>query len=590
MFDFVYALAIPGEMARFGRQYHGLLKSHMVPSEQTVQLVGKPNMLTIESRSGQELERIAPKGRDWYVQPDGVHGHAIMYTHPMAEMQGPSPDGRDWSGYLIFTPYELIDGFENYFSAPYGATANLAFTPDDNGQGLFIDVRYNRVRVYSPMIWRPRITDRELAWKDVSYEHAGTHSYSLMGASLDGRAYYLGRFPTAQAVKNRMNDIIGWESSEKPAVIKIDLSGGILASGEIDVSIASESQLELPESVSGFSYSEDVRDDKATMYRMPNGSCVAPDKEPLIVYEKSGEWEGPNTDGWMVSRVFIEIRSKSVRKSYIGADFSGNNPSYLSFIWESERNTDGDGDLSAEASYILLDGACQPQYEGDDKTSRVVDVDSHFEKNEQQVRNDIDRARLLGYGEESVFTHHWQRSDTYSEVKISGNEDIVTSDSQTNVTVDLDGKVFFSASGITRFDDTVLTPARKAFYGTADEGHIETYRYVESPPEGVTDLTGKRFAIISVALHNFLHADLSALRVTVSQGTLLSTSNSRVYAVQDGTYSRQVHFGKTFAPGTVDERTYSFDMAGDGRVFIYRAYDPVDKKISDIYPYPIAYV
>lgn len=575
--------SIPSRVVRFGVRHHGLVLTHAIKHPVFTQYQIFFNDVRITTRAGKVIPYpLIPEkvGANRGVQLSAKLGPSCMYMHPSAVMDAEDTDGNDWSGYIVFS---LSDDYSTGRIVGYNENSAFAYTPSHNGLGILIT----------------RISNGSLSIKSkpniIGEQNIGDEYKALNGvggdpifASKTGRELYFAALPTPLKIINEI-DYPDWPSTGAPKAQKVTIGDSIDNDDIIQYSFSVEA---IPVTVSDESTIdgyEIITYKKVTVSSPFVGACVAPADATVNI--NTFEWSHldppPPSGGTSVVKL-IDTYSLSRKKSVIAASISDEGAAdFLSFLFEEYRKTDGGGDAQASGS-VTTGGSCDDELPGGGVriTGTEVTTSTQF----SSVAIDRTRATLDGYGGSSTVELRFDstRSDSYSSRVINGTEPeppIISSDSSDTFTIEMDGAVLFSGSGYSGANQELIyeKPSLPTFHMTAPQGAFFGARLEEYGERK----TGTKFLIVSARVCDYGSRDLRSLMVVLETGTLIKQGD--IFVVNQSSYKAEVFIGKTFGRGVVDSYAHSEVITGLTNYFLCRAYDPVEKKISPVYPYPVFY-
>ena len=576
--------SIPSRVVRFGVRHHGLVLTHAIKHPAFTQYQIFFNDVRITTRAGKVITYpLIPEkvGANRGIQLGAKLGPSCVYMHPNASMQVEDSEGNDWSGYIVFS---LTDDYRTARLVGYNEDSLFAYTPSDNSLGVLIELLSpGRVRIKN----KPLIVGEESIGNTQDVVFDGGVVRAPIFASRTGREIYFGRLPTPLKIINDIN-FPDWPEIGSPKLSKVTISDSFDEGGNVkysasveqtDVTVADESTID------GY---EIITYKKVTVSSPFVGGCFAPADATVKI--DTFEWSYPDSPppgGTSVVKL-IDTYSLSRKKSVIAASISDEGAvDFLSFLFEEYRKTDGGGDAQASGS-VTAGESCDvvPGVLGVRITGTEVTTSTQF----SIVSIDRTRATLEGYGGSSTVELRFDstRSDSYSSSVINGTEPeppIISSDSSDTFTIEMDGAVLFSGSGYSDAKQEPIydKPILPSFYMTAPQGSFFGARLVEAGERK----TGTKYLIVSARVCDYGSRDLSSLMVVIETFSLIKQGDR--FVDNQASYKAEVFIGKTFGRGIIDDYTHYEDITGASNYYLCRAYDPVDKKISPVYPYPVFY-
>jgi len=313
------------------------------------------------------------------------------------------------------------------------------------------------------------------------------------------------------------------------------------------------------------------------------GLCTSPDF--LKVDEET--WSGTDIadapPGMTVVASSVNWRHYTLRKSYIQAAVSDTGSvSYLSYKYEDEYLRTGGGSVTGSGSFTTgPEGECfNPS---DKKVTSTYSTISSTTNLDHSTNTDF---VLEGYGSSStlnISNTSSESSTTIDTLINNSGSPVTTSSNSWTWALRLDGKTLLNGSGlaITNTLTMIGKPQRPDMHFIVPNSGFMSIRMTEDS----TIQSGRRWAIIQAYLADYGSNDMRAIAVVVERGTISVIDDEPVCDLS--TYTSKLYIGKTFARGIVDNYTHEQSFLDE--VFLMRTYDPVDKKVSAIYPYPIAY-
>lgn len=569
--------SIPSRVVRFGVRHHGLVLTHAIKDPVYTQYQFALNGVKIVTRAGKTIPYpLIPEkvGTSRGFQLSSKLGPSCMYMHPNAAMDTEDADGNDWSGYVVFS---LKDDYSGGRILGYSETSLFAYTPSHNGLGFLVtNIRATAFTIKAKPLM---VGERNLE----------TESYSITGvvgepifASKTGRELYFAELPTPLKIINEI-DYPDWDTTGKPRVKKVSISDTFDGNDNISLSFSYQS---IPVTVSDESTvdSYETRKYKALKVTVPQvGTCADPEYAVATVDEHSNLNAPMN--GYANAQTLIDTYSLIRKKSVIAASIGDHGGAdFLSFLFEEYKKLDGGGNITGSGT-VATGGACG-EIPGQIKiTGTTTTVSSSF----SSAGVDRTRAALEGYGGSSTVELRLDTtsSSSYSKYTVDGTDPVITEtmEETDTFTIELDGTVLFSGSGYKGgvIDPIYEKPPLPTFYMTAPQGLFFGTRLEEYGERQ----TGTKFLIVSARVCDYGSRDLRSLMVVLETGTLIKQGD--IFVVNQSSYKAEIFIGKTFGRGVIDGYTHSEVITGLTDYFLCRAYDPVEKKISPVYPYPVFY-
>lgn len=583
MFSFKASAHVPGKIMRFGKAYHGLIEFVAVKSATTTQLVGNYSDIMLTTRAGLRVQAVSPranKGAQFSMQIGAVFSPVCAYMHPLAVFLEEEEDGKDWSGYAIYPldqNTEIPDGFNGLTVG--SLSPNFAFTPSDNAQGRLVRALSSGYFYIYPgiRVGERLVLDSPIVAAIPEFADGAT----LFHADMTGRSYYLGRFSSA---KNIVNDMYfsSWDSI-KPVVICAELTSN--GSGD-DITISAyQTAITQPDEEKTIEYSE-VRKAQHVAPRgaLSVGLCAGPPEPEVYVEVIDGPHNPPFGARWPTAMVEIDMHLLERNKACVMASIVSGVPQYTYLSYTDERSQVGSGTVGGTISQSYGE-PCGPGEEGKVVTGNAYSLSA----NDQNTYIQKYIAELTGFGQTSTLRVVSTSDYTYSRVstRVSDESGQFNTDNEdenyiATTTVTLDGQTIYTGSvDITVFDWDVY-PLSLAT-GSLPGSIIFSYGFA---PKGERK-EGDKWLQVVAKTENYHSADMVALSVYIITGTFKDLGDG-AWGTVAGSQEATLHIGKIFSRGFVDSSTHSQALTGDP-VYLYRAYDPIEGKVSDIYPHPVIY-
>lgn len=570
MFDSNIGTNTPSKYVQFGRQHHGLLKTHAKRSA-GIQMASRFSDFKILTRGGREI--LAPLANStiadyiFTAATTTVYGPACLYMHPLAVMVDEDSAGKDFSGYVIF---RISGSSAPLISSPF--QSQFAFTPNDNSQGMFIGSGMNYMQ-------KPYMVDKKAVPEPVKINWPEyMKGLSFFHASQDGRRFYAARLPSPMQLR--------FFNEEFPIGIDIAVAGAEMSGGMIEQNIVIEfNQAAIPEPPAATVESEQrylIRYDYVEYIPSFLGACVPVgfDPQPEIVRDAPGV--ASNSDFSTMS--LVDDYESFRKEAPIFAAVKNAEVEYLLLAIVQTKKKLGSGTLSAWTDFETGDEC----YVGGELGVRVTTHSNKGRATHSYEESEINVFELNGFGGSSAVTLTWNMDVSYSaDYPVVGPGDEQVS---REVLVEADGALLFSDTGYVYIGgqgSRILSPSWPAISGIMPNqgGRLIQLEYAESESGWV----GSKWLRITVETYNYSSADMVALAVFIETGTLQTTSSpSHDVEVKSDTYNGTLHVGKTFGRGFVDEVTHSSQLVAAG-VYNFRAYDPLTSTLSAVFPYPVFY-
>lgn len=586
MFDSKVGTAIPMELVRFGKAYHGLMNTHATPSLGSEQIDINYADFRLLTRGGKSiappLSRLESKPTPIYGQRAGF-GRALLYKHPLAVMDEEAADGKDFSGYVVF----FIDYQNNWIASYYGF--GFAFTPDDNSQGLLIDQSFRNI--YAPKIIGEYYTESvKINWPE------GVQVDKVFHVSPDGRQYYFGNFATPANVAMQFNFSQPQMGGLK--IAKVSMSGGVV-DGLPSISCSVDYITDLPPTMEWSSRPRVEKRRTANFYLLEVGKCVPEGSNSFVEFIEDGEYS-PGIK-YMTS---LDYYTQARYVGKIGASVVSGVVQYLELDISLSDEEQGSGTYNAEASSTLGTEPCGSE-EG---YVNVLTTTASFSAASAQWRQVLYRAELKGYGGSSVVEYEQRRTESRTSSQTSGSTGEMTSSSNVTATVRFMGQTLLSISGefSLAFGDISGSLVASQRFIIPEKPIMNGFLQgsVYSRPDSrvhkavilrqISGSNNEEWAQITIDVFNYGSADMQALSVTVEQGLLVDIPGDGYYIGQvfPDTYTATMYIGPIFCNGKVYDlpHTQSLTEHIGGSLSLYRAYDPLTDTISAIHDAPVFYL
>lgn len=557
MMDHPIALSSPSKLERFGVCYHGLF---LAPLNQYGWY--KFSDIEIITRSGRRIKPIEPKLKDGSELREYYPvklSRPVLYMHPMAASSVEEDTGIDFSGYCITYHVNYSNEMPTYLSR---VPARYAYTPDSEGQGVVFrneDTYISPIRIGKPINPGGYVSLPTLAW-----------FAKVLSVTPDGRTRVKGSFPDLADIFNvrHWSSVSGQAYGPEPFIESYSLSG------ELGSIIATPVAVAQPE----YSYDTDSKTNVGE--RVTRVSVLVPGvgvcTDPSIWTAEAEITRKPMPESPDYSRFYEKMISD------IDACADALSPTFLSCSVEIERvvsnsdYADGEGSISWGEQCGLRDNdrLCIG-------TSGVV--------------NTSKTSTLLE--SESISLTGWGGSSSGSAEYRSSLESVFNSRSVDGIEVSRTETNNFESSIIVIFDGQTMMS--KQNWPPVEAGQSLRYALPRAIQGAETDVRlifphcdnekGLIDAGVNYARSAFYKMPLSAdgvhaLACLVTEGTVAFSSGVG-YFLDPATIKHRLVIGRIFGFGISVPGREITEAEMNSQLFI--AYDPLEKKFSDIYTHPV---
>lgn len=562
-------LHMPGKVERFGIRTHGLVKCPITIENGTELCYLRDYTLT--TRNGKTIPMPYTAAEKDLAYPPQLCPRPFLYQHPLAQNAIEDAEGNDWSGYVILYQFRRNNiGYLNGYTA--------AFTPDDNSQGVLFKDEF----AYG----KPLVVGG-------SYQAGGSiapiasNAFQLAYISKDGRYRFKSVMPQFQEI-----DFERYGSFYNTYyAVGYNLSGnaysGITATS-VNIPDATYvfDQITENEAVTGY-YRNIYRISSNTAgnrFDYGGGCTSVTDTFPLWEY-------GPQIPNKTVTS---SGKSKLPIDAYV--DASGN-PVYVYCSYDyNSRNS-----VKYRTEIVKDDvswGADCSDYGAGVAGGKIISRDWELSESRKVSKSISHTVKIEQLGNSSALHCNWERNIddvfTQSFSGDSGNRDDVSyvetvSMNSINLSVTLDNSTIYSFSTTainenlyrvgTEFSKfyTPIFDLPEAFGSYIANKMIFRASYLDV----VSVKTGREDFIVEVCVGTVLLAEgIHAFCVFITSGKSSERNNLNLMS-QRFIISRIYGFGQSKAGFEVPKEDWDKKM--------YAAYDPVTKKISDIYHHPVFY-
>lgn len=560
MMDHPIALYSPSKLERFGVCYHGLF---LAPLNQNGWY--KFSDIEIITRSGRRIKPIEPKlkdGSEWreYAPPERLT-RPVLYMHPMAASSAEEDTGIDFSGYCIlykFFRHNPMPAYLNYIPARY------AYTPDSGGQGVVF--RTQGIYMSPIRIGKPIDEGGE-----VSLPPTRIPLDEALSVTPDGRIRVKGRFPDLADIFymwywSSVSDQTDWY---KPFIESYSLSG------EIGSIVATPIAVAQPE------YNYDTDSQLNVGERVTRVSVLVPGvdvcTDPSIWNTDAEITRKPNPDSPDYSRFYEKMTSD------VDVCADALSPTFLSCSIEIERvvsnsdTADGGGTISwgEQCGFIASDRLCTGTsgFVNTSKTSNLLESES---------------ISLTGWGGSSSGSAKYRsslksvfNSRSVDGVEVSRTE---TNDFESSIIVTFDGQTMMSKQNwppVQVSGPPLMYDLPRAIQGSETDVRL---RFSHCDHEGGLIVEGGNFARAALYRMSLSADGVHALACLVTEGTVAFSAGVG-YFLDPATIKHRLVIGRIFGFGISVPGREITEAEMNSQLFI--AYDPLEKKFSDIYTHPV---
>lgn len=570
MFDSIVATSIPSRMVRFGKCWHGLVKTFATKDPVFTQYVAQYASAELVTGGGMTLPFIFKgysSSASW--QTDIKFGPMCIYMHPMAAMQTEDLSGKDWSGYVVF---DIKNTQPSYFVGL--AEGVFAFTPDDQGQGSIVS-SVTGSAIDTKKLLLSSMTD----FISITRKQYGFDIGAPFHISKSGRTVYGGRFPTPLEIMENMH-FPNWATLYAPKISSAELSGYI---DELTIARITATQVALPDPPIGV-YSTDYRDNKTYVsvgiWFPTLGVCADPSLDLAGSDRQSGLSEPIH--GYASEIESLDQYSLESKQTSILAHVNDiGEISYLTFRFIEESGSSGSGDVNGYATASLGSDQCGVR-EGD---RRVIGTTAGFSGYASRTGFSSTKIQLEGWSGVSSFDMRFDNSfsSSYSSDAVDNDPPVESSSSESSsvLSVTLDGVTIYTGENISvNFSILGVIPTAPDLHCVADGGVIFRFDGTDGAVED-----GTKWVRIVAGLADYQSNDIRAIYTTIQTGTIKMVGG--VAQSDPLTYTCNLYIGKAFGRGVSDDYTHSQGFYEDA--YLSRAYDPLNTSLSVVYPYPVFY-
>lgn len=558
MMDHPIALSSPSRLERFGVCYHGLF---LAPLNQGGRY--KFSDIEIITRSGRRIKPIEPKiedGLELREYSPVKLSRPALYMHPMAASSVEEDTGIDFSGYYITYDGLYSNQLPTYLSH---VPARYAYTPDSLGQGVVFsheDTYMSPIRIGKPLN----------TGGEISLPVQSIMIGKVLSVTPDGRIRVRGRFPDIADIFYMWYWINNQTDRYKPFIESYSLSG------ELGSIIATPVAVAQPE------YSYDTGSQANVGERVVRVSVLVPGvgvcTDPSIWDATAEITREPMPESPDYSRFYEKMTSD------IDSCADALSPTFLSCSVEIERvvsnsdDADGGGSISwgEQCGFIASDRLCigTSGFVNTSKTSTLLESES---------------ISLTGWGGSSSGSAEYTSSleSVFNSRSVDGIEvsRTETNDFESSIIVTFDGQTMMSKQNWPPVQ--VSGSSFVSFYlPRAIQGAETDVRLIfpHCDHEGGTIEAGVNYA--RAAFYKMaLSADgVHALACLVTEGTVAFSSGVG-YFLDPATIKHRLVIGRIFGFGISVTGREITEAEMNSQLFI--AYDPLEKKFSDIYTHPV---
>lgn len=556
MMDHPIALSSPSKLERFGVCYHGLF---LAPLNQDGRY--KFSDIEIITRSGRRIKPIEPKfkdGLEWREYYPVKLSRPALYMHPMAASSVEEDTGIDFSGYCITYGGNYSNQMPTYLNH---IPARYAYTPDSEGQGVVFSTEGTYI---SPIrIGKPINTG--------GYVSLPTQRPidKVLSVTPDGRARVRGSFPDIADIFYMWywSSDNGQTDRYKPLIESYSLSGepgSIIATpvavAQPEYSYDTGSQADVGERIVG------------TRLTLPYvGQCADPS-----IWDTTGEIiRERNPDGPDYSRFYEKMISD------IDACADALSPTFLSCSVEIERvvsnsdSADSGGSISWGEECGIVDGdrLClgTSGFVNISRTSTLLESES--------ISLTGWRGSSSGIAEYRSSLESGFNSSTVDGIEVSRTE---TNDFESSIIVTLDGQTMMSKQNW----PPIVRSSLRYDLPRAIQGAETDVRLIfpHCDHEGGLIEEGVNYARAAFYKMSLSADGVHAIACLVTEGTV-AYSSSEGYFLDPATLRHRLVIGRIFGFGISVPGREITEAEMNSQLFI--AYDPLEKKFSDIYTHPV---
>lgn len=560
---------MPGKIERFGIRTHGLVKCPITVMPDGSEVCYLRDY-TITTRGGKTLPMPYTGDKLGQYVRTKICPRPFLYMHPLASMETEDADGLDWSGYVVF--YDSSQWRDYMDMWGYMGMFACAYTPSDNSQAVLF---FNQLEYAPPLNISEGIGRRiKISSPDLEYSH-------LMHVSKDGR------FRVAGKPARYFELEPGSGISDPPPI-----SAYIVSDDHEQALSLSKASVPTPD----FEYTEWKNRPVA---RQTTAGTVSFGFSGNI-YEGTGrQW----TINWRPVTTYDVFFHGHV-KAYIDMWSDGGDVKYLylsttadsSYI-ENYNSPSGTG-----GGYILT--PVEPYWNID--TGEWVDHEWVQEgytveyRNESQANSYSKEVVLSGFGGSSALVFDSSASAKWRSTRTHVPGGIgyapITTDKHNHTregstTVSLDGVVLYSKKDSDASRELLLLGER--LHGGAYLGLPEP-RIIEGIPADELwsyeiGKNGTGADIVTVIRHGVitLAEGIQAIFAFVTTAEATGITSFNQYVLIESSIKRTLRIGRVFGFGISRAGFEVPKNMWDKK--LYAAYDPVSKKISDVYNHPVFY-
>ena len=557
MMDHPIALAIPSKIERFGVCYHGLFLARTnEDGEYTFQDV------EIITRAGRIIK---PKAYEQYPEVYSARGlpRPVLYMHPKASHDVESEDGVDRSGYCIF--YQDTGSYTRpSFLRGRSLSVRLAYTPDSLGQGVVFRLEH----IYmSPLeVNKPINTGGEISLPVQSIMIG-----KVLSVTPDGRIRVKGRFPDISGIFY-MWYWFGrdWEDQYKPFIESYSLSG---ESGSIFATPVAVAQPE-------YSYDTDSQADVGE--RVVRVSVLVPSvgvcTDPSIWDATAEIIREPMPLSPDYSRSYEKMTSD------IDACADALSPTFLSCSVEIESVVTNSDD--ADGGGTISWGAEQCGIRSDDDRL-CIGTSDFVNTSRTSTLLESESISLTGWGGSSSGIAEYRSSlksafsrSRVDRIEVSRTE---TNDFESSIIVTLDGQAMMSKQNwpAVSSSEGPRYSLPRAIQGA--EGDVRL-SFPHSDHEAGSIEAGVNFSRAAFYKMSLSADGVHAIACLVTEGTVVFLPGVGLTLDPD-TINHRLVIGRIFGFGISVPGREITEAEMNSQLFI--AYDPLEKKFSDIYTHPV---
>lgn len=567
MFDSKIACAVPSKVVRFGIGNHGLVLTNATKSSLSFETIVR-NQRILTHGGKLVTMPVAETTMDQVKFAGSTIGPCCIYMHPRAEMDTEDESGNDFSGYVVFD-IGRGSGFG------YVERAAFAFTPDDESQGMLYDAGLSYIYPQLTVDYRlPRQSDAAVIplpdsanWTDVIH------------ISSDGRTIYYAYVYSA-------SDIAKHNPPSQPALAVpfarfASLTGGMVdGNAVIDAVMTESTQPPLIVTSNEFRDVAKYGFVAFTAIDLPIERCVTSDLAYDIEVENSVD--SIPVYAQIRTETFIDSYKSTTKVAPVFASVIDGEFDYVNMSIKTISAREANGFVSGSVD-VVFGAECELRLGG---TGNILDdVIIHAEARSSSTQTETVEVSLqstMGSSKASV------TSTLITDYSQSwGYEFGVYTPGNSALSIELDGSVVFSDDDNLILSRLLLDPQMSTqpyIRGLGSTAHAVAYVQDGDPANGA------RWLRVTFADYNYNSKDVIALAVVIERGFVedYNTGGSRPSKRIVGV-TTEIHIGKSFSRGIVDPE--SFSGAVEFPSFAkFRAYDPLNKQLSQIYDFPVYYI